>query len=132
MALLRTITPLALASMLAACGPSTGYGVSSPSIPGTNPPTSSGNVVNATPSIAFSPARLSVVAGATVTFAFGSVGHNVFFDNDSAGAPANIEGVNANKSVQRTFTTPGTYNFDCHIHPGMHGAVVVAPPDTTN
>jgi len=41
-----------------------------------------------------------------VTFAFGSVAHNVFFDQQT-GAPADIDGLNANVSVQRTFATRG-------------------------
>jgi plastocyanin len=63
--------------------------------------------------------------GGTATFEFGSLGHNVFFDNAPAGAPANITAVTTNQSVTRTFTTAGTYNYNCHIHPGMKGVVVV-------
>jgi plastocyanin len=48
----------------------------------------------------------------------------VFFRAQS-GAPADIPGINANTSVARTFTTPGSYQYDCHIHPGMRGTVVV-------
>ena len=65
-----------------------------------------------------------------MTFAFGAVGHNVYFDNDPAGSPSNIPGVNSNTSVDRTFATAGTYVFNCHIHPDMHGTVTVVPPDT--
>jgi plastocyanin len=80
--------------------------------------------VAATPSLAFTPASITVHPGDAVTFAFGSVGHNVFFDAQ-AGAPADIDGTNANVSIQRTFATAGTYQYTCHIHPSMHGAVVV-------
>jgi plastocyanin len=90
----------------------------------TAPPPSSGNTIDATPSLAFSPATITVNAGDVVTFAFGSVAHNVFFD-PVAGAPANIEGNNANVSIPRTFTMAGTFPFTCHIHPTMHGTVVV-------
>ena len=65
-----------------------------------------------------------------VTFAFGSVAHDVFFDDDPAGAPASIPGAVSNTSVARTFTTAGEYTFDCHIHPGMRGSVTVVAPDT--
>jgi len=65
-----------------------------------------------------------VTVGQTVTFAFGSLAHNVFFAAQ-AGAPADIDGLNANTSVQRQFNTQGTYNYTCHIHPQMHGTVVV-------
>jgi plastocyanin len=90
----------------------------------TAPPPSSGSTVNATPSLAFSPATITVNAGDVVTFVFGSVAHNVFFD-PVAGAPANIDGNNANVSKPLTFTTAGTFPYTCHIHPSMHGMVVV-------
>lgn len=80
--------------------------------------------VNATASLAFDPPTLITSVGHTVTFAFGSVGHNVFFDA-ATGAPADIGGVNANSSVTRTFGTAGTFTYTCHIHPDMHGKVVV-------
>lgn len=91
----------------------------------TAPPTGSGgNTVAATPSLAFSPATITVHPGEAVTFAFGSVAHNVFFDAQ-AGAPANIEGSNSGVSIERTFAAAGTFPYTCHIHPSMHGTVVV-------
>jgi plastocyanin len=74
--------------------------------------------------LSFSPTTLTVNAGETVTFAFQSVAHNVFFD-PAAGAPANIDGANANTSATRVFATPGRYHYTCHIHPQMEGSVVV-------
>jgi plastocyanin len=88
------------------------------------PDPAGGNTVNATPSLTFTPPTLTVNAGETVMFAFGSVPHNVFFAAQ-AGAPDNIEGTNANVSIQRSFATAGTYDYTCHIHPSMHGTVVV-------
>jgi len=89
--------------------------------------------VNATPSIAFNPSPVKIVPGGTITFAFGSVAHNVYFD-PIAGAPADIPGNNAGTSVSRTFASAGTYVYNCHIHPGMTGTIVVgttATSDTT-
>lgn len=129
MTLRRIIAPLAIASLIAACGSSMD--------PVSQTDTDEGGLgssatVNATPSIAFTPNTVMLPVGGTVTFAFGGIGHNVFFDNDPAGAPASIDGVNTNKSIQRTFATAGVYNYNCHIHPGMHGTVIVgAAPDTT-
>ena len=91
----------------------------------TSAPPPSGTV-DATPNLTFNPSPLNIVAGGTATFAFGSVGHNVFFDA-ATGAPADIPGVNANTSVTRTFPTAGTYVYTCHIHPGMTGRIVVSP-----
>jgi plastocyanin len=88
-----------------------------------NPPPA--NTVNASASLAFSPSTLTVNAGDVVTFAFGSVAHNVTFDNPNAATPTDIGGLNTNTSIQRTFNTAGTYNYHCTIHPFMSGAVVV-------
>ena len=117
------IGPLTIISIVSGCSSST-YS-SAPSTTGTGTPPVSSARVDATPSIAFTPANISLTTGGTVTFAFGSVPHNVFFDNDPAGAPAAIDGVNANVTVQRTFPVAGVYNYYCHIHPGMTGTVVV-------
>lgn len=104
---------------LAACGGSGGYGsVASP------PPPGNGRTIDATPSLAFTPDQILVNVGDVVTFDFGSVPHNVYFDTQ-AGSPADITGSNANVSTQRTFTTAGTYHYTCHIHPLMQGTVVV-------
>lgn len=102
------------AATLAACGGSGG------SSTGPRDP----RTIDATPSLSFGPSMLTVNVGDEVTFAFGSVAHNVFFDA-GVGAPADIAGNNANVSVRRTFTTAGSFHYTCHIHPGMAGTVVV-------
>jgi plastocyanin len=117
--MLRTTSLICLA-LLAACG-----GAATESATSSSPPPASGTV-DATPNLTFNPSPLNIVAGGTATFAFGSVAHNVFFDG-ATGAPADIPGANANTSVTRAFTTPGTYVYTCHIHPGMTGRIVVSP-----
>jgi plastocyanin len=124
----RAFSRLIVSSAAIACG-----GASIPAVPPPPPigPTQVANAtVDATPQLAFNPPRVVLTQGGTVTFAFGSVGHNVYFDNDPAGAPANIPGVNADASVARVFSTVGVYTFNCHIHPGMRGAITVVAPDT--
>jgi len=116
----RLITILAALITTACGGSSGGYGgIASPP-----PPTVDPRMVTASASLAFAPATLTVTVGDTVTFAFQSVPHNVFFDAQT-GTPANIEGSNTNTSIARVFTTAGTYHYTCHIHPFMEGTVVV-------
>ena len=106
-----------------------GYGGGGPTAPPAN-----GTTVDATPALAFTPDAIGVNAGDVVTFAFGSVGHDVFFDPTNGvpqpGAPADIPGSNARVSVARTFATAGTYHYSCHIHPFMHGTVLVRAAPT--
>jgi plastocyanin len=121
-AMLTRTTQLTLAMLTGILLAATGCG--SDSGGDTTSPPPADNTVAATPSLAFSPATLTVSPGEQVTFAFGTVGHNVFFDPQS-GAPANIEGTNASVNVARTFSTAGSFHYTCHIHPGMQGTIVV-------
>src|SRR5438132_13286095 len=100
---LATLTGVLMAT---ACG-SNGYGTAAPPPP-PPPPPPPGNTVAATPSLAFTPATLTVNVGDVVTFAFGSVAHNVFF-TQPAGAPTDTGGSNANLSVPRAFRTRAPY-----------------------
>jgi len=119
----RLLAPFTIAT-LAACG---GSGYSAPTGPTdpTDPTPVAAATVQATPSEQFTPGRINLTVGGTVTFAFGSLAHNVFFDNDPTGAPDNITAPSSNKSVALKFNTKGTYVYNCHIHPGMRGTVVV-------
>ncbi len=104
-------------ALLAMACSGNGYG-------GSTAPPPAGNTVAATPSLTFTPGTLPVNVGETVTFAFGSVPHNVFF-TQQAGAPADIAGNNTNVSITRVFATAGTYTYTCHIHPSMRGTIEV-------
>jgi plastocyanin len=105
---------------LAACGGDSGYSTGP-----VDPTPVAAATVQATPSEKFTPGTVTLTVGGTVTFAFGSLEHNVFFDNAPAGAPQNITAPSANKSVTLTFPTAGTYPYNCHLHPGMKGTVIV-------
>ncbi len=71
----------------------------------------------------FAPATLVVARNANVTYTFGALLHNVTF-RSAAGAPANIPN-STNSSVARTFAQAGDFTFDCGLHAGMTGTVVV-------
>lgn len=109
----RTLSLIGLA-VLVGCGGAPGLSLPSPSTA----------TVDATPEITFSPFPATIALGGTVTFAFGSTPHNVYFDG-APGAPADIPGANVNVSTTRTFATAGTYSFRCSIHAGMKGSIVV-------
>jgi plastocyanin len=73
----------------------------------------------------YSPVQTDIALGGTVQFVFPSLGHNVFFNATPAGAPADIPGQVSNQTVSRTFNTKGTFAYNCTIHPGMTGTIVV-------
>jgi len=78
--------------------------------------------VTATVSSTFDPATVTISRGGTVTWTFNAL-HNVTFGT-ATGAPQNIPD-QATGSVQRQFNTAGTFNYQCTLHPGMQGTVVV-------
>lgn len=120
----RVLAPFAMVA-LAACGGS-GYSTAPKDNNNNSDQTPVAQAtVQATPAEQFTPSRVNLTVGGTVTYAFGSLAHNVFFDNGPTGAPDNITAPSANKSVTLTFNTKGTYVYNCHIHPGMRGTVVV-------
>ncbi|HEY6829034.1 MAG TPA: plastocyanin/azurin family copper-binding protein [Gemmatimonadaceae bacterium] len=113
---------LAAAVSLAACG---GDGASSVDPVPTPGPVVTSAVVQATPANQFTPGTINLAVGGSVEFDFGPVAHDVFFDGAPSGAPSNITAPSFNTSVSRTFTAKGRYVYNCHIHPGMSGVVVV-------
>jgi plastocyanin len=89
-------------------------------VPGTFPLTSQ-VVANAT-SDTFAPRTIDIRAGGVVTFRFLAVEHNVVFT--AQGAPQNIPNT-SNRDVDRTFNNAGTFDYDCTLHAGMSGRVIV-------
>jgi plastocyanin len=85
----------------------------------TDPPAANAVVVS---NDKFTPTSLQVAAGTTVTWtwASGSVGHNVTFDDGVHSA------TQSGGTYTRTFTTAGTYAYHCTIHgTPMSGTVTV-------
>jgi plastocyanin len=119
MRLISSFVLTAIAATIAGCGGSSSLSTGPGGGGGGD-----GRTISATPAETFTPPTLTVNAGDVVKFEFQSLAHNVFFDAQ-AGVPADIPGTNANVSVQRTFATAGTYHYTCHIHPQMHGTIVV-------
>jgi plastocyanin len=80
-------------------------------------------IVNALPS-SFSPVQSDIALGGTIQFVFPSTAHNVIF-NPANGVPADIPGEVSNQTVPRTFGVRGSFVYNCTIHPGMTGTIVV-------
>jgi plastocyanin len=70
----------------------------------------------------FSPARVTVKKGATVTWTQrDSMPHTVTASNGSFGSQT----LNGGVSYSRTFDEPGEYSCYCSLHPSMQGEIVV-------
>jgi plastocyanin len=80
--------------------------------------------VQANTSQHFVPAQVDITAGGTVTWQFSTLTHNVTFSGSAVGTPANIPDT-FSANVSRSFTTAGTFAYQCTIHAGMTGTVVV-------
>jgi amicyanin len=129
----------ASAVALAACGASAAGTPSNPTAttpaaPASSaPPPNPGTPTSAAPAPAaaadvsilnfkFTPAALTIKAGTTVTWTNkDAIGHTVNFM--TGGINSNV--LNHNDQFAYTFTTPGTYDYICSIHPFMHGSVTV-------
>ena len=69
---------------------------------------------------AFSPERITVKAGTTVTWLNADAPHAVASSSNLFKSKAFTDG-----SFSFTFTTPGMYEYFCSLHPYMTGTVVV-------
>ena len=87
-----------------------------------NPPPGS-NVVT-TPGTSFLPKSITISINDSVTWRFSGAVHNVTF-NGAAPPAGNIPDQQAGNAVSRTFTTAGTFDYECTRHGGMTGTVIV-------
>ena len=96
---------------------------------------------------AYVPADLTVPTGTTVTWINqDSVGHTVTegdpnsskqaklraFDSSGEAVTGKVALIGAGESWNYTFTTPGTYEYYCIVHPYMIGHITVSPTTGTN
>ena len=72
----------------------------------------------------FTPNKVAISRGGSVTWTFGAVEHTVAFTG-AAGAPSGISSGGYSTSQSRTFTQPGNFSYNCTIHGGMNGQVIV-------
>jgi plastocyanin len=129
---------LVAAVVLAACGGNGGaYGSTGGGAPSTPTATSAGGAGGDTVTIenfAFTPAKLTVKAGTTVTWTNqDSAAHDVT-STDGPGVDAATTATFASGDMSQgdtfsfTFDTPGTYYYECTIHASMasmHAQVIV-------
>jgi amicyanin len=71
----------------------------------------------------FDPKTLTIKAGSTVTWTNkDDIPHGLAWANN---AFARSKALNTDDSTSVTFTTPGTYQYFCYLHPFMTGTIVV-------
>ena len=115
----RKLAALVVAAVVGAAGTACGSEDDGGSGPQTFPQEAA---VTAGTSQVFTPGRVDITAGGTVTWSFSTLAHTVTFQ--TAGSPENVPAT-TNSQVPRSFPTAGTYQYICTIHPGMSGRVVV-------
>ena len=81
------------------------------------------NAVVDMPGNSFTPFTTTIRLTGTVSFRFPATIHNVIF-KPRAGTPADIL-PESNATITRTFNALGTFAYDCTLHSGMSGEVVV-------
>ncbi|MBL0311678.1 MAG: hypothetical protein IPP78_02980 [Holophagaceae bacterium] len=129
------------AALLLSCGGGGGGGSASTTPPPPPPPPTNTFYVGGTsgggggygdvgtPLLSFSPANLTIAAGATVTWVWQSNGHSLESGPGcSPDAKFSSGGMkDAGFTLTHTFNTPGTYPFFCGVHCGanMKGTITV-------
>jgi plastocyanin len=85
------------------------------------------STVDLPPSYKFEPKAITVPAGTTVTWTnHDNFTHSVKFLD--GGLPSDPMVMPPGASTTFTFASPGTYSYECHLHPqDMRGTVTVTP-----
>ena len=126
---MKLVVPvILLVGLLGACG---GRSDSEPA-PGTGTGTAEGPAgaqtftISGTDADAYDPATVQAKVGQlTLSLHNGGVPHNLMFDDKALKGIPVVSG-SATKSTVLTFDRLGTYTFECTLHPGMTGRVVVS------
>jgi plastocyanin len=89
-------------------------------------PTSTVSIANFT----FGPKTLTVKAGTTVTWTNNDdIVHGIASSNNAFKKSGALD---TDDSYSFTFTTPGTYQYFCYVHPHMVGSIVVEAATGSN
>ena len=113
---MRWLAAIALVAILAACGSSSNSSASSGGAPSN---------LGATVELknnAFNPPAVTIKSGQSVLWKFddGSIAHNVTGDGYRSSDMSS-------GTYSHKFTSAGTYHYQCTIHSGMTGQVIVNP-----
>jgi plastocyanin len=73
----------------------------------------------------FAPSSITVAVGDSVSWIIAGATHNVTFTTSTKPVGGDIPNTAAGNTVSRTFTGPGIYAYECTIHSGMAGQIVV-------
>ena len=92
----------------------------------TGPATAQTFTIHGTDRDQFDPGTVAAKVGTlTLTLSNGGVPHNLTFKDPALTSISTVSGA-ATKSAKLTFDKPGTFTFECTIHPGMVGKLIVS------
>ncbi|GAC1442967.1 MAG: hypothetical protein NVSMB55_15190 [Mycobacteriales bacterium] len=122
---MRRLLPVLLLAGIAACGGSHAPKAGGGTAAADGPATAQTFTIHGTDRDQFAPQTLTAKVGRlTLTLQNGGVPHNLTFQSKGLPGIGTVSGAET-KSTTLTFDAPGTYVFECTIHPGMMGKLVV-------
>jgi len=117
------------ALVAAALGAATAAALAAVVLPGRADTAASASAVSID-NFTFGPQTLTVKAGTTITWTNkDDIPHGIASANNGF---AKSRALDTDDSYSFTFTTPGTYQYFCYIHPHMTGTVVVEAASGSN